>query len=248
LVLNLDASNLASHNGNTTTWKDLSSSGFNGTLTNGPTYNISNRGFITLDGVDDYVNGVAIPSTSGNNSRTVMVWYKSTANKNTALLDKGDITLDNAEQLFITYTNGVGVGAGSYPPTNTGGIAVCFWGNDLLYPIAASTLFDGNWHFIAYTYDNSNTSVRICFDGNFATSVYQWNTSWTTNNSKPFVLPRSLNTTNNPYWIGQSRAAYWGYGGTYSNVSIPMVQIYNRALTEAEILTNFNATRARYGR
>jgi hypothetical protein len=248
LVLHLDAGNQTSYIGTGTNFKDLSTSGNHGTLTNGPIYNLPNRGNFSFDGVNDYVNGVAIPSTSGNNSRTVMVWYKSTANKNTALLDKGDITLDNAEQLFITYTNGVGVGAGSYPPTNTGGIAVCFWGNDLLYPIAASTLFDGNWHFIAYTYDNSNTSVRICFDGNFATSVYQWNTSWTTNNSKPFVLPRSLNTTNNPYWIGQSRAAYWGYGGTYSNVSIPMVQIYNRALTEAEILTNFNATRARYGR
>jgi hypothetical protein len=247
LVLNLDAGNLTSHNGNTTTWKDLSSSGFNGTLTNGPIYNLPNRGYITFDGVDDYVNGVAIPSTSGNNSRTVMVWYKSTANRNTTLLDKGAVTIDNAEQLFIVYTNGAGT-SGSYPPTNNGGIAVCFWGNDLIYPIAATTLFDGNWHFVAYTYDNSNTSVRICFDGNFANSVYQWNTSWTTNNSKPFVLPRSINTTSNPFLIGQTRGAYWGNGGVYGSANIPMIQIYNRALTEAEILNNFNATRARYGR
>jgi hypothetical protein len=247
LVLNLDAGNLTSHNGNTTTWKDLSSSGFNGTLTNGPIYNLPNRGYITFDGVDDYVNGVAIPATSGNNSRTVMVWYKSTANRNTTLLDKGAVTIDNAEQLFIVYTNGAGT-SGSYPPTNNGGIAVCFWGNDLIYPIAATTLFDGNWHFVAYTYDNSNTSVRICFDGNFANSVYQWNTSWTTNNSKPFVLPRSINTTSNPFLIGQTRGAYWGNGGVYGSANIPMIQIYNRALTEAEILNNFNATRARYGR
>ena len=249
LVLNLDAGNLVSHNGTSTTWKDLSSSANHGTLTNGPSYNIANRGFVSFDGVDDFVNGVAIPSTSGNNSRTVMVWYKSTANKNTILLDKGAVTDDKSEQLVLVYTNGAGVGAGSYPPTNNGGIAVCFWGSDLIYPIAATTLFDGNWHFVAYTYDNSNTSVRICFDGKFATSVYQWNTSaWSTNNTKPFVLPRAQNTTNNPYLIGQSRAAFWGYGGTFSNVSIPLLQIYNRALTEAEILTNYNATRARYGR
>lgn len=249
LVLHLDAGNLSSHNGTSTTWKDLSSSANHGTLTNGPTYNLPNRGFVSFDGVDDYMNGVAIPSTSGNNSRTVMVWYKSTANKNTILLDKGAVTDDKSEQLVLVYTNGAGAGAGSYPPTNNGGIAVCFWGSDLIYPIAAATLFDGNWHFVAYTYDNSNTSVRICFDGNFATSVYQWNTSaWSTNNSKPFVLPRVQNTTNNPYWIGQSRAAFWGYGGTFSNVNIPLLQIYNRALTEAEILTNYNATRARYGR
>lgn len=249
LVLNLDAGNQTSYIGTGTTFKDLSTAGNNGTLTNGPTFNLPNRGYFSFDGVDDYVNGVAIPSTSGNNSRTVMVWYKSTANKNTILLDKGAVTDDKSEQLVLVYTNGAGVGAGSYPPTNNGGIAVCFWGSDLIYPIAATTLFDGNWHFVAYTYDNSNTSVRICFDGKFATSVYQWNTSaWSTNNTKPFVLPRAQNTTNNPYLIGQSRAAFWGYGGTFSNVSIPLLQIYNRALTEAEILTNYNATRARYGR
>lgn len=249
LVLNLDAGNLTSHNGNTTTWKDLSNSGFNGTLTNGPTYNLANRGFVTFDGVDDYVNGVAIPSTSGNNSRTVMVWYKSTANRNTALLDKGEVTDDKAEQMFLVYTNGAGIDAGNTPPVNNGGIAVCFWGDDLIYPIPATTLFDGNWHFVAYTYDNSNTSVRICFDGNFASSVYHWNfNAWSTKTTKPFVLPRVQNTTNNPYLIGQSRGAFWGKGGLYSNVNIPMVQIYNRALTEAEILFNFNATRSRYGR
>jgi hypothetical protein len=249
LVLHLDAGNLTSHNGNTTTWKDLSSSGFNGTLTNGPIYNLPNRGYITFDGVDDYVNGVAIPSTSGNNSRTVMVWYKSTANRNTVLLDKGAVTDDKSEQLVIVYTNGAGSDAGNSPPVNNGGMAVCFWGNDLIYPIAATTLFDGNWHFVAYTYDNSNTSVSICFDGKFASTAYHWNTNvWTTKTSKPFVLPRAQNTTNNPYLIGQSRAAFWGKGGLYSNVNIPMVQIYNRALTEAEILNNFNATRSRYGR
>jgi hypothetical protein len=249
LVLHLDAANLTSYKGTGTTWTDISGSGNHSTLTNGPTYNIPNKGYLTFDGVDDYANGVALPSTSGNNSRTVMVWYKSTANKNTILLDKGAITDDKAEQLVLVYTNGAGVGAGSYPPTNNGGIGVCFWGNDLIYPVAATTLFDGNWHFIAYTYDNSNTAVRICFDGNFATSVYQWNTSaWSTNSTKPFVLPRIQNTTNNPYLIGQSRAAYWGYGGTYSNVNIPLVQIYNRALTESEILINYNATRSRYGR
>ncbi|MDT8886739.1 discoidin domain-containing protein [Aquirufa sp. LEPPI-3A] len=249
LVLHLDAGNPTSYKGTGTTWTDLSGNGNHSTLTNGPTYNIPNKGFLTFDGVDDYANGVAIPSTSGNNSRTVMVWYKSTANKNTILLDKGATTDDKSEQLVLVYTNGAGVGAGSYPPTNNGGIAVCFWGNDLIYPIAATTLFDGNWHFVAYTYDNSNTSVRICFDGNFATSVYHWNTSaWSTNSSKPFLLPRIQNTTNNPYLIGQSRAAFWGYGGTYSNVNIPLVQIYNRALTETEILNNFNTTRSRYGR
>lgn len=247
LVLRLDAANLKSYPGTGTTWSDLSGNGNNGILTNGPIFNSDNGGHFVMDGVNDYVNGPTLPSISGNNSRTVMAWYKSTANRNTVILDKGSVLDDGAEQLFVAYANSVGT-TGAYPPTNPGGIVVAFWGNDLYYPISSSTLFDGNWHFVAYTYDNSNSSVRICFDGTFATSVYQWDLSWTTNNSSPFILPNSINTANNPLLIGQNRGALWGSGGLYSNVGIPYVNIFNRALSESEILTNYNATRSRYGR
>lgn len=247
LVLKLDAANLNSYVGSGSTWNDLSGNGNNATLTNGPVFNSNNGGQIVLDGVNDFVNGVSIPATSGNNSRTVIVWYKSTANKNTILLDKGEVVDDKSEQLFLINSNSVGVGAGSYPPTNNGGIGVCFWGNDFIYPISASTLFDGNWHFVAYTYNNTNRSVNICFDGVFASTVYQWNTSaWSTLNSKPFISPRVLNTTNNPYFVGQSRAAFWGYGGLYSNVTIPSIYIYDRSLSESEILNIYNSTRSRF--
>ena len=202
LVLNLDAANLKSYSSGTT-WTDLSGNGNNATLINGPTFNAGSGGQIVLDGVNDAVTTAAIPSTSGNNSRTVMAWYKSTANRNTAILDKGSVLDDGAEQLFVAYANSVGT-TNAYPPTNPGGIVLAFWGNDLYYPIDSSLLFDGNWHFVAYTYDNTNSSVRICFDGSFATTVYQWNTSWTTNSSSPFVLPNSINTANNPVLIGEA--------------------------------------------
>lgn len=248
-VLKLDAANSISYPGSGSTWNDVSGNVNNATLTDGPVFNGSNGGQFVFDGVNDFANGVAIPSTSGNNSRTVIIWYKSTANKNTILIDKGGISDDVAEQLFLVYTNSVGVGASSYPPTNNGGIALCFWGNDFIYPISASTLFDGNWHFIAYTYNKTNRAVNICFDGTFASTVYQWNlNSWSTLNSKPFISPRVLNTTNNPFWIGQSRAAFWGYGGNFGNASIPSLFMYDRALSESEILNNYNATRTRYGR
>lgn len=244
LVLNLDAANLKSYSSGTT-WTDLSGNGNNGTLTNGPVFNAGAGGQIVFDGLNDAVTTAAIPSTSGNNSRTVMAWYKSTANRNTAIVDKGSVLDDGAEQLFVAYANSVGT-TNAYPPTNPGGIVIAFWGNDLYYPIDSSLLFDGNWHFVAYTYDNTNSSVRICFDGTFATTVYQWNTSWTTNSSSPFVLPNSINTANNPVLIGQNRGALWGNGGLYSSAAIPFVQLYNRALSESEILTNYNALKYRY--
>jgi hypothetical protein len=248
LVLNLDAGNLTSYKGTGTTWNDLSAIGNNGTLINSPTYNVQNKGYFTFNGSSNYINGVALPSTSGNNSRTVMIWYKSTANQNVILLDKGSYNIvGQAEQLALGYTNTIGA-ANAYPPTNTGGVYLAFWGNDIYYPIASATIFDGNWHFIAYTYDNSNSSVRICFDGLFASSVYYWTGSWTTLSSKPFPLSSSINTTNNVYYIGYSRAPMWSNGGYYANASVSLVQIYSRALSEAEILVNYNATKTRYGK
>ena len=53
LILNLDASISGSYNG--TTWFDQSSSGFNATQVNSPTYNSSDRSF-TLNGTNQYFN------------------------------------------------------------------------------------------------------------------------------------------------------------------------------------------------
>ena len=56
LVLCLDAANKLSYPSTGTSWYDLTSTGYVGTLTNGPTFNGSNGGTIVFDGVDDYVS------------------------------------------------------------------------------------------------------------------------------------------------------------------------------------------------
>jgi hypothetical protein len=65
LVLYLDAANTKSYPSSGTTWRDLSRSGTNGTLTNGPTFNSGNGGSIVFDGVNDFVDlGVTNLSTT----------------------------------------------------------------------------------------------------------------------------------------------------------------------------------------
>ena len=56
LVLALDAANPNSYVSGSTSWRDISRGGNNGTLTNGPTYNSANGGSIVFDGTNDYVN------------------------------------------------------------------------------------------------------------------------------------------------------------------------------------------------
>lgn len=56
LLFDLNATVSASYSGSGTTWNDLSGNGYNGTLTNGPTYSSANGGSIVFDGTDDTVN------------------------------------------------------------------------------------------------------------------------------------------------------------------------------------------------
>jgi len=57
LIVNLDAANKDSYPGTGTTWTDLTGNANNGTLINGPSFNIDSGGCIDFDGIDDSVAG-----------------------------------------------------------------------------------------------------------------------------------------------------------------------------------------------
>lgn len=79
LVLYLDAANYNSYTSGSTTWRDLSGNGFNGTLTNGPTYNSANVGSIAFDGVNDYVDLGGSLILKPTTSITVSTWIRFNA-------------------------------------------------------------------------------------------------------------------------------------------------------------------------
>ena len=73
LVLHLDASNSSSYSGSGTTWTDLSDSGNNGTLTNGPTFDSSDGGSIVFDGANDRVQ-FGSDILDPNSNFTITAW------------------------------------------------------------------------------------------------------------------------------------------------------------------------------
>ena len=76
LVLNLDAGFTPSYSTSGVTWYDLSNSGNNGTLTNGPTYSTDGGGTIVFDGADDYVGWGNNPLSGLTSSITYDIWVK----------------------------------------------------------------------------------------------------------------------------------------------------------------------------
>ena len=82
LVLYLDAANTKSYMSGSTTWSDLSRSGNNGTLVNGPTFNSGNGGSIVFDGVDDFVRSNLTKTQIGSNL-TLSIWVKFNGSQTT---------------------------------------------------------------------------------------------------------------------------------------------------------------------
>jgi len=72
LVLNVDAGFTPSYPKNGTTWYDVGG-GYNGTLTNGPTFSTDGEGSIVFDGIDDEVT-IPINSVFNTSSVTFEVW------------------------------------------------------------------------------------------------------------------------------------------------------------------------------
>ena len=157
LVLCLDAADRNSYPGTGTTWTDLSGNGNNGTLTNGPTFSSSNRGGISVDGTNDYINcgnGSTIQQTT--NDFSISVWIKILTQTGTATF-KGIIISKNAQAASAGYgfywNNSVnkflwstanGVTSSEIFTTNTWTNLVNTWSNIVMIRQSGST---NNGHF-----------------------------------------------------------------------------------------------------
>ena len=103
LVLALDAANHKSYPGSGTIWYDRSGNEYNGTLTNGPTFDSGNGGSIVFDGSNDYVSCGTVPFTGNNFSIEVIFKWDSYGTNATDFLIAG-----NLEQLEIHLGGGSG--------------------------------------------------------------------------------------------------------------------------------------------
>jgi hypothetical protein len=213
LVLCTDAGNPRSYSGSGTQWNDVTSSGFNFTLINGPTYSSSNLGSFTFDGVNEI-------ATAGYNTAldtqtpTVEVWVRTNATtQNGFWFEKGAVNTQYAlfqEGGLIQWR------------MNIGGITN-------LSTTTASFMNTTNWFQVVGTYTSGSRILYI--NGVQVNSDTQTGTI-ATNSSGMSIGAYGGNSGNNSYW----------YNGALS-----ICRVYNRVLSAAEVLQNFNATRGRYG-
>jgi hypothetical protein len=223
LVLNLDAGFTPSYTSSGTTWYDLSYSGNNGTLTNGPTFSSANGGSIVFDGTNDYVitpNSTTLNITS---AITLESWIKSTALANVShgdgIISKGTSS-DGNSGVYETLT----VQNGSF---NTPFFRLRIGSSTPTYNPNTPLTLNQIYHFVS-TYDGS--TIRIYING--------------VQSGSGLSATGNIETNIQDLTIG---VRYNRLSDSYFNGNIYLNRIYNRSLTATEVLQNYNAQKSRFG-
>lgn len=230
LSLCIDAGNPRSYPGSGTTWTDLSGNSKNATLTNGPTYSSGNGGAIVFDGVNDYASIPSPSPLSGTQLFTYEIWVNFTTitgnygglNKCAWLFAGGTSSGFGQPEFAVLSANNTSFTPNTLWFGRGGGGAT----GSLSVNVSA-LMSNGNWYQIVLVRSASNAET-VYLNGS---SIGTGNVSDTFNDG--VTLFASLE--NNPNYSG------------YLTGNISNIKIYNRALSAAEILQNFNALRGRYG-
>ena len=222
LVLHLDAGNASSYPGSGTTWTDLSGNGYNGTLTNGPTYSSSNGGSIVFDGTDDVATLGNILNI-GLNSWTLSCWVKF--NNGTGL------------QGIIGKTSYRGY-VGRYSFYIEFDNLHAFFQPDINYSITTpiAPYLDNKFHNLVMTIDR--TSMMYFYIDGISVGT-PLNVSGTSS--------INLNSSTDNFYIGSYGSSNGQSPFSFLNGNVSQASIYSRALTAAEVLENYNILRPRFG-
>jgi hypothetical protein len=212
LVFAVDAGSERSYPGSGTTWKDLTATGINGTLTNGPTFSSSNGGSFLFDNVDDYVSLGASSQLSITNQISVFSWVK---------VD----TFSAWDGVFGAYSGGAFV----HFQLAYGRLSVYVYGPNTGYGSLDSgydQLTAGEWSNIGFTFGSQTLTVYL---NGVAMPTTVTGSSANINNTSEMS-------------IGRVYSGSRDLGGNLANI-----MVYNKALSQAEILQNYNAQKSRFG-
>lgn len=220
LVLALDAANNKSYPGSGTTWSDLSNTGKNLTLTNGPTFSAANLGSIVFDGTNDYA---VVNPVSAFNIYCISMWFKPTTIINSTSVGKS----------LIHFKSSIGKYIGFGPVTNRVSneyITIVQEPGDKRTAVNdGGSLSAGTWYNIVFNYESSQYKIYI-------NNTLKSTTIGSSTGNVPLITDPDFIYLNSVEGTSD-----------YLDSSLSMCMIYNRALTAAEMLKNYNATKGRFG-
>jgi hypothetical protein len=250
LVLSLDAGNVKSYPGSGTVWTDKSGYGYNGALTNGPTFNSSNGGSIVFDGTNDFINvSTGFTFANGTANKTMEVWFRPTGIDSSSIVQAGEQNT-SGKDFEIVYTVEGDTGGSTNIPAQykaMGGIYGALWANDIFIPMSYTNMVKDKWHQAVLTL-SGGTNASLFYNGELPMALKWANSSWSqTLESQPFTFTGINTGANQPLYLGRAQSATpWGSGQLYFPGNISIFRFYNRTLSAQEVLQNYNATKSRF--
>jgi hypothetical protein len=223
LIFAVDAANKKSYPGSGTTITDIGGRENTGTLTNGPTFDSGDGGSIFFDDTNDYITfgNTSTLNFEWNDPHSIEVWLKRSNSGASHIVGKGGSggTFRGTEFTFN------GANKVFYIIRNTNSTS------NRIYSITTGTYNDGEWHQFVVTYDGSGTAGGI---GIYVDTVSDVNVVDTGNIT-------GGTTSTSIAVIGARNGVANYFGG-----NIASVKYYNKVLTSAEILQNYNALKNRF--
>jgi len=226
LIMMLDATNVQSYPGSGTVWYDLTKTmSSNPILRNGPVY--TNSSYFDFDGSNDYVqlypgneHAFTADGTIGYNVMCYEIWVRNTG---------GDVSgyvmsrawNGNGQYNFYLYNSGWSVWSGS----SSAGITI------------SGGFGDGNWHQIIVWCDT--THIGYYKDGVGTSTTHSMSGA-----APSYGNSNIVNAIMTLYPYGEYG---WNQPTHAINGDVAIVKRYNRVLTAAEALQNFNAHKSRFG-
>lgn len=218
LVLYVDASIPSSYPGTGTTWYDLSPSGYNGTLSGSTAFNSANGGYISLQSNTGYIDFGLGSAGSSSSAYSAGAWFKPTTVSSTTV--------------FMARGNDM---TGGYPSGWNFGMALAT--TDFRTGIVTSTPGIAQVNVNYATIANTSTWYNV---------IAVWNPG---NSIKLYVNGVLRATTNTSNTVLRNSGTGWNStdSATKYNSNLGSMMVYNRVLSDAEVLQNFNSTKTRFG-
>jgi hypothetical protein len=220
LILNYDMSNSSSYPGSGTTVTDLQGNS-NATLSGGPTYSSNNGGYLTFVGASSQsllLNTSLNSVLSPANTSTVISFFVWVyLTGNGVIVDETSNTGWHDSQIEMV----------------TGTLRFSVWSNGTGFASTVATPLNA-WYYVGLTYNGTTLSAYV--NGVAAgTAAYTRSTPY--NNGGGVALK---------YGIALADGTSLG-NGQYGNFRWGAFQVYNTALSGANVLSNYNAQKSRFG-
>lgn len=225
LLVELDANNSSSYSGSGTAWTNLRSSGsYSATLQNAPSFDGTNK-YFTFDGTNQIAEiaaATAINPTTGS-SFTIQIWAR--VNTTSPQFNSGDglISKQYGSPSYDGYSLSLG---------NTGGVSLNMNGSSV----------NGNYSSSAGVYSNGWAlyTIVVRFGGGAGNPSYTYvstrrvvsaaNAETFMPSQAPLQFPRGIQET----------------GGNFCPADVGAFYLYNTAVSQEDIIRNYDATKARY--